>query len=71
MFKNESEGFGCVGTITLLGLGVVLGTVVNGWALSMLWGWFIVPIFEAPPPLSCPSHRSCDGCVFSNVQFAI
>ena len=24
---------------------VVGGLLVNGWAISMLWGWFVVPLF--------------------------
>lgn len=26
----------------------LVGAIMNAWALSMLWGWFIVPIFKAP-----------------------
>ena len=35
----------------VVGLGVVLvlGTILNGIALSIMWGWFIVPVFAAPP----------------------
>lgn len=29
-------------------------SVANGWALSILWGWFIVPIFGLPE-LSIPA----------------
>lgn len=31
----------------------VLSTILHGWVLSILWGWFIVPTFSAPP-LSIP-----------------
>ncbi|MCX7241547.1 MAG: hypothetical protein NTU86_14030 [Burkholderiales bacterium] len=31
----------------------VLSAVANGWALSVLWGWFIAPTF-ALPHLSIP-----------------
>lgn len=49
MLKNENEKFtSCIGTIALVVLALVVGTIMNGWALSMLWGWFIMPIFAAP-----------------------
>jgi hypothetical protein len=43
-------GLGC-----LIAAGVViLGTALNGWALSIMWGWFMVPALGLPP-LSIPS----------------
>jgi len=32
-------------------VGAVIGglTLLRGWALSVLWSWFMVPIFHAPP----------------------
>lgn len=32
---------GCIGDIIL--------TLIGGWMLSCMWGWFMVPIFELPP----------------------
>lgn len=32
---------------------VTLAAIAEGWALSILWGWFVVPIFNAPA-LSIP-----------------
>jgi len=32
---------------------VVLSTLFNGWVLSILWGWFMVPTFGLPT-LSMP-----------------
>lgn len=26
----------------------VLAQIVNGWILTLLWGWFVVPVFHAP-----------------------
>ena len=37
------EALGCLGYIVVL----IFGTALNGWALSVLWGWFIVPTFGA------------------------
>lgn len=28
---------------------MVLATILRGWVLSILWGWFVVPIFGFPP----------------------
>jgi|SRR5579872_982799 len=28
---------------------LVVSAVLNGYALSILWRWFIVPVFHAPP----------------------
>lgn len=33
--------FAVIGIVSLL-------VVLNGWALSVLWGWFIVPLFGLP-----------------------
>lgn len=50
MFKSKEENtlWGCFGISVALFIGTVLSTVVNGWALMTLWGWFIVPVFELP-----------------------
>jgi hypothetical protein len=50
-----------MGNALALGLLMVLGTPVlvalaciwNGYALSIIWGWFVVPYFNLPP-LSIP-----------------
>lgn len=42
---------GIVGVVTLM----VVGAVLNGYALSVLWGWFVVPTFGAPPLLIVPA----------------
>ena len=39
------EILGCFGSIVILLAAVIL----NGWALSVMWGWFIIPVFNAPP----------------------
>lgn len=47
-----------VGAGVLVALGFVAffcGTaVLDGWTLTVLWGWFIVPIHDLPP-LSIPA----------------
>jgi len=27
---------------------VVIATILNGWVLTILWGWFIMPVFNFP-----------------------
>lgn len=31
----------------------IVAVIINGWALSVLWGWFVSPLFHLPP-LSIP-----------------
>ena len=33
-----------VGVVALL----VISSVLNGWVLSILWGWFFVPVLDLP-----------------------
>ncbi len=46
--------------ITVLGITAVMagviavGAIINGWILSIIWGWFMVPIFHLPA-LSIPA----------------
>jgi hypothetical protein len=39
----------CLGTILFVVVGSTIAYIVNGLVLSVLWGWFIVPLFNAPP----------------------
>ena len=40
--------FGCiVALLGVVGIGIV-SAILNGWAVSTLWGWFVVPIFGLP-----------------------
>lgn len=34
---------------------VLVAILVRGWALMVLWGWFIVPTFAGAPNLTIPS----------------
>lgn len=34
--------------------GIVIAAILNGWALSIIWGWFVVPLFGLPS-LSVPA----------------
>lgn len=37
-----------IGSIFSFVVGVILATIYNGYVLSVLWGWFIVPSFGFP-----------------------
>ena len=40
--------FGCLGLVVWSIFLIVISVILNGWALSVLWGWFIVPVFATP-----------------------
>lgn len=31
------------------------GAILDGWVLSILWGWFMVPVFHLPPITIVPA----------------
>src|SRR5688572_16198368 len=43
--KNDAFA-SCVGLIVSFVLLVVWGVIMNGWALSLIWNWFIPPLFH-------------------------
>lgn len=46
--RDEANALlGCVGVLIWLAA-IPLSYVLNGWALSVLWGWFIVQTFDTP-----------------------
>lgn len=36
------------GLAMLVPLLMFVGAILNGWALSVLWGWFVAPVFGIP-----------------------
>ncbi len=48
MKTTNDQIFGCIGVMISVVLVSVVGAIINGWALSTLWGWFIVPVFDLP-----------------------
>lgn len=46
MSKILEVGILGLGTVALIALLWAAGLVLNGWALSTMWGWFVVPIFS-------------------------
>jgi hypothetical protein len=54
LLKGKSMDFlilviGSVGIISVL---LAVGALLNGWALTLLWSWFVVPTFPDLPVLS-------------------
>ena len=44
---------GCLGQIVVLIMTTSLAVIVNGMVVSILWGWFVTPLFDLPvPPLA-------------------
>jgi phosphate/sulfate permease len=39
---------GAIALIPMLFAGLALSAIINGWVLSILWGWFITPVFGIP-----------------------
>lgn len=37
-----------LGTITFIGLITIVGAILDGFVISILWNWFMVPIFDLP-----------------------
>ena len=46
MNKDQKTIFGCVGLIVSFVVLIVISAIMNGWALSILWSWFVVPVFN-------------------------
>ena len=43
-----------IGMAALIGAVIAVGAILNGFVLTILWGWFIVPTFHLSP-LSIPA----------------
>lgn len=48
MSDFDKDTLGCLGGLVAIVVLLVVGSLMNGWALSTLWGWFIVPLFDVP-----------------------
>lgn len=38
--------------------------ILRGWVLVMLWGWFVIPVFEDAPRLTIPAAIGLSYIVF-------
>ena len=47
-FKIVGYSIVGIGLVVLMGLVVILGYIVSGLVLSILWGWFMTSMFEVP-----------------------
>jgi riboflavin transporter FmnP len=50
--NNDNKGWACLGVSLFAVLSVVIGVIMRGWMLSVLWGWFVIPLFESAPQLT-------------------
>ena len=49
---STTTALACLGAIALLIVYPPIAWLVNGWAASTLWGWFVTPVFESAPTLT-------------------
>ena len=42
------ESLVCLGLAVVAIALIVVGSIMNGWVLSVMWGWFVVPLFGVP-----------------------
>lgn len=45
---KENNGFACFGLLIFEVGSVIVASIMNGWVMSILWSWFIVPLFGLP-----------------------
>ena len=48
MKKDDTTVLGCLGLIALFVIVIPASVIMNGWVLSIMWRWFIVPFFHLP-----------------------
>lgn len=48
MKDDDLDLIGCFGILALVVLAIPYVAVINGFTFSVLWSWFIVPIFDLP-----------------------
>ena len=47
--KNEDKGcFSALGVLIFAIAMIVVGALMNGWVVTILWEWFIVPVLGLP-----------------------
>jgi hypothetical protein len=45
---EDKKIIGCLGIlVSVIGV-IVISSIMYGWAISILWRWFVVPLFDAP-----------------------
>ncbi len=44
----STKGLACFGVGVLAPLTIIVNALLSGWILSVLWGWFIIPVFHLP-----------------------
>lgn len=48
MKKDDLSAAGCTLAILYVPVMLLVAALAHGYALSVLWGWFIVPLFHLP-----------------------
>lgn len=47
--KSEARLFAVIGVFVTVPALLAVSVLLNGWALSLMWGWFIAPVFDVVP----------------------
>lgn len=69
MSELDKNLLGCIGIPLSIIILMVVGSIMGGWALSTMWGWFIVPIFELPTlTIAQAAGVSCVAGLFRTVK---
>ena len=45
---SDNKGLACLGVVFISVVAIVVGSILNGYVLAQLWGWFVVPTFGSP-----------------------
>lgn len=48
MNEKNNVVLSCVGLVAIIVGTIVIGSIANGYTLSLLWKWFVVPVFDIP-----------------------
>lgn len=51
---DNKDWLSCFGVIVIALASVFFGAMVGGWVLSIVWTWFVIPLFPMAPILTIP-----------------
>jgi hypothetical protein len=47
---KDNKAFSCIGILFVMFLVIVISTVLSGFVIQIMWGWFVTPLFGILPP---------------------
>lgn len=51
---DNKDWLSCFGVIVIALASVFFGAMMGGWVLSIVWTWFVIPLFPMAPILTIP-----------------